>query len=94
MISCEEYQSENRSFIGTVKVSIAQIFCKESEVQTDWAQASEIKSLMLEAIPSATQFFKRAYKISHFPGLKASWVDLPSFATSSKICPNFSKKVV
>ena len=28
-----------------------------------------IKSLMSEAIPSATQFFMRAYKISHFPGL-------------------------
>ena len=28
-----------------------------------------LKSLTSEAIPSATQFFKRAYKISHFPGL-------------------------
>ena len=28
-----------------------------------------VKSLTSEAIPSATQFFKRAYKISHFPGL-------------------------
>ena len=27
------------------------------------------KSLTSEATPSATQFFKRAYKISHFPGL-------------------------
>ena len=26
-------------------------------------------SLTLEGTPSATQFFKRAYKISHFPGL-------------------------
>ena len=47
-----------------------------------------------EATPSATPFFKRAYKISHFPRLWASWVDLPSFATSSKIWPNFSNKVV
>ena len=47
-----------------------------------------------EATPSATPFFKRAYKISHFPGLWAPWVDLPSFATSSKIWPNFSNKVV
>ena len=28
-----------------------------------------VKSLTSEAIPSATQFFMRAYKISHFPGL-------------------------
>ena len=28
-----------------------------------------VKSLMSEAIPSATQLFMRAYKISHFPGL-------------------------
>ena len=47
-----------------------------------------------EATPSATPSFKRAYKISHFPGLWAPWVDLPSFATSSKIWPNFSNKVV
>ena len=30
---------------------------------------SIIKSLTSKAIPLATQFFKRAYKISHFPGL-------------------------
>ena len=47
-----------------------------------------------DATPSATPFFERAYKISHFPGLWASWVDLPSFATSSKIWPNFSYKKV
>ena len=29
----------------------------------------DLKSLTSEVIPSATQFFKRAYKISHFPGL-------------------------
>ena len=29
----------------------------------------QLKSLTSEAIPSATQFFMRAYKISHFPGL-------------------------
>ena len=28
-----------------------------------------LKSLMSEATPSATQFFKRSYKISHNPGL-------------------------
>ena len=28
-----------------------------------------LKSLRSEVIPSATQYFKRAYKISHFPGL-------------------------
>ena len=28
-----------------------------------------LKSLTSEAIPSATQFFMTAYKISHFPGL-------------------------
>ena len=28
-----------------------------------------LKSLTLEATPSATQFFKRSYKISHNPGL-------------------------
>ena len=32
---------------------------------SDW----RVKSLTSEAIPSATQFFMRAYKISHFPGL-------------------------
>ena len=30
---------------------------------------SGVKSLTSEAIPSATQFFMMAYKISHFPGL-------------------------
>ena len=47
-----------------------------------------------EATPLATSFFKRAYKISHPPRLWVSWIDLPSFATSSKIWPNFSNKVV
>ena len=28
-----------------------------------------VKSLTLEATPSATQFFKRSYKMSHPPGL-------------------------
>ena len=46
-----------------------------------------------EATPLATSFFKRAYKISHPPRLWVSWIDLPSFASSSKIWPNFSKKV-
>ena len=31
--------------------------------------AEDVKSLTSEAKPSATQFFMRAYKISHFPGL-------------------------
>ena len=47
-----------------------------------------------EETPSATQFFKRAYKISQFPRLLVSLVDLPCFATSSKIWPNFINKVV
>ena len=46
-----------------------------------------------EATPSAIPFFKRAYKISHPPQLWVSWIDLPSFASSSKIWPNFSNKV-
>ena len=46
-----------------------------------------------EATPSATPFFKRAYKISHPPRLWVSWIDLPSFASLSKIWPNFSNKV-
>ena len=52
-----------------------------------------LNSLTSEATPSATPYFKRAYKISHPPQLKVSWVDLPSLATSSKIWPNFSNKV-
>ena len=60
----------------------------------EFSKALIIVSWESEATPSATPFFKRAYKISHFPGLWASWVDLPSFATSSKIWPNFSNKVV
>ena len=46
-----------------------------------------------EATPSATPFFKRAYKISHPPRLWVSWIDLPSFASSLKIWPKFSNKV-
>ena len=46
-----------------------------------------------EATPLATSFFKRAYKISHPPRLWVSWIDLPSFASLSKIWPNFSNKV-
>jgi hypothetical protein len=48
----------------------------------------------LEATPLATKFFKRAYKINHPAQLKASRVAMPSFAASSKIRPDFSKKVV
>ena len=43
-----------------------------------------VKSLTSEATPSATQFFKRSYKISHSPELYASWDALPSFASSSQ----------
>ena len=43
-----------------------------------------IKSLTSEATPSATQLFKRAYKISHPSGLSTSWDTLPSFASSSQ----------
>ena len=46
-----------------------------------------------EATPSATPFFKRAYKISHLPRLWVFWIDLPSFASLSKIWPNFNNKV-
>ena len=52
-----------------------------------------IKSLSTEATPLATQFFKRAYKISHPPQLQGCRIALPSFAASSKIGPDFSKKV-
>ena len=43
-----------------------------------------LKSLMSDATPSATQFFKRPYKISNNPGLQASLDALPSFAAWSK----------
>ena len=46
-----------------------------------------------KSTPLATLFFKRAYKIIHPPRLWVSWIDLPSFASSSKIWPNFSNKV-
>ena len=47
---------------------------------TSWA----IKSLTSEVAPSTTEIFKRSYKISHDPGLYASWDALPSFASSSQ----------
>ena len=53
----------------------------------------QVKSLTSEATHLTTPFFKRAYKISHLPQLWVSWIDLPSFASSSKIWPNFSNKV-
>ena len=49
-------------------------------------------SLESEATPSATPFFKRAYKISYPPQLSVSWIDLPSFASLLKIWPYFSNK--
>ena len=45
---------------------------------------SKVKSLTLEATPLETHCFQRSYKISHNPGLKASWDALPSFARSSQ----------
>jgi len=54
---------------------------------------SKLVSWELEVTPSATPFFKRTYKISRPPRLWVSWIDLPSFASSSKIWPNFSNKV-
>ena len=39
-----------------------------------------LKSLMLKVTPSATQFFKRSYKISHTPRLQVSQDALPRFA--------------
>ena len=41
---------------------------------TSWA----IKSLTSEVAPSTTEIFKRSYKISHDPGLYASWDALPA----------------
>ena len=35
----------------------------------DFNNDNQVKSLTSEATPSATQFFKRSYKISHNPGL-------------------------
>ena len=46
--------------------------------------AHVLKSLMSEATPLATQFFKRSYKISSNSGLQASLNALPSFAAWSK----------
>ena len=43
-----------------------------------------IVSWGLELTPTATPFFKRAYKISHPPGLWAFWDALPSFASSAQ----------
>ena len=40
-----------------------------------------VKSLNLEVTPSATQFCRQSYKISHPLRLKVSWDALPSFAS-------------
>ena len=53
-----------------------------------------LKLLTSEVTSSATQLFKRFYKISHPPGLQASVDALPTFAASSKIENDFSNKVV
>ena len=51
-----------------VTVIDAAEFYNNLETMNEFADG-ELKSLTSEVIPSATQFFKRAYKISHFPGL-------------------------
>ena len=58
--------------------SIAAIFGLSSLTTT------RLQSLTLEVTPSANQIFKRAYKISHPPGLEASWDDLLIFASSAQ----------
>ena len=68
--------------------------CASATDNKNFVRPCTVKSLTSEAMSSATQFFKGAYKISHFPGLQASWVDLPSFATLSKIWPNFKCKLI
>ena len=49
-----------------------------------WWLCSRLVSWGSEVTPSATPFFKRAYKISHPPGLYASWHALPSFTSSAQ----------
>ena len=68
---------------------------KYCQVKGWWKSLDTFKVVSWESepTPSATPFFKRVYKISHPPRLWVSWIDLPSFASSSKIWPNFSNKV-
>ena len=40
-------------------------------------RGAQLKLLTSKAIPSATQFFKRAYKISHFPEKLPGLICLP-----------------
>ena len=67
---------------------------KYCQVKGWWKSLDTFKVVSWESdpTPSATPFFKRAYKISHPPQLWASWIDLPSFASLLKIWPNFSNK--
>ena len=51
------------------------MLCLSKKVLVSWGS---------EATPSATPFFKRAYKISHPPRLWAFWDALPSFASSAQ----------
>ena len=50
---------------------------------------STVKSLASEANPSATQVFKRAYKMSYAPRLQVYQAALPCFAAFSKIQAGF-----
>ena len=72
--------SENVNF-KEIRVSLLDEFNLQMRAELD---NYEIKSITSEVTPSATQFFKRSYKISHPPGLEASWDALPSFASSSQ----------
>ena len=87
--------SSKASFFWLLRCRITTITTTTYDDDTQWKiRGCTVVSLESEATPSATPFFKRAYKISHYPGLWAPWVDLPSFANSSKIWPNISNKVV
>ena len=85
-------------FIWLLQVLTRSIFHREAARKNDRINIVYLlRSLTLEATPSATQIFKRSYKISHNPGshdpgLQASLDTLPSFAASSKKGPDFSKK--
>ena len=63
-----------RSCSGKSTVSTCPLDYKKNDTVVELcssytAMVCRVKSLTSEAIPSATQFFMRAYKISHFPGL-------------------------
>ena len=79
-----------KEFLGAPILRIPFVYTQQTTLQKCKSPKYDYTS---EATPSTTPFFKKAYKISHPPRLYVSWVDLPSFATSSKIWPNFSNKV-